>query len=94
MLRAGAQDYVGKAWLTPDSLTRTVENAMERWPMITEQKPTEAELQAALDQARQAARSRDEMVAMVSHDLKTPLNTLLMGISILEARSTISAKTS
>ena len=44
MLRAGAQDYVGKAWLTPDSLTRTVENAMERWPMITEQKRTEAEL--------------------------------------------------
>jgi hypothetical protein len=29
-------DYVGSL-PTPDSLTRTVENVMERWPMITEQ---------------------------------------------------------
>ena len=30
MIRAGAQDYVGKAWLCPEALTQAVENAMER----------------------------------------------------------------
>ncbi|QEH36737.1 Autoinducer 2 sensor kinase/phosphatase LuxQ [Aquisphaera giovannonii] len=30
VLRAGAQDYVGKAWLTPAAMTRAVENAVER----------------------------------------------------------------
>ena len=29
-LRAGANDYVGKAWLRPETLTQAVENAIER----------------------------------------------------------------
>ena len=33
LLRAGAQDYVGKAWLGPESLTRAVENTVERHAM-------------------------------------------------------------
>ena len=32
-VRAGAQDYVGDAWLSPLVLTRAVENATERWAM-------------------------------------------------------------
>jgi PAS domain S-box-containing protein len=36
MLRAGAQDFVGKSWMTPESLTRAVENARERWSMSRE----------------------------------------------------------
>lgn len=30
VLRAGAQDFVGKAWLTEDSITRAIDNAIER----------------------------------------------------------------
>lgn len=33
VLQAGAQDYLGKGWMTPESLTRAVENATERWAM-------------------------------------------------------------
>ena len=33
VLRAGAQDYLGKGWMTPESLTRAVENSAERWAM-------------------------------------------------------------
>ncbi|MFT5534215.1 MAG: PAS domain S-box-containing protein [Candidatus Paceibacteria bacterium] len=36
LLRAGAEDYVGKAWLGPESLTRGVENAVERHRMKRE----------------------------------------------------------
>ena len=109
VLRAGAEDFIGKAWMTADSLTRAVENAMERWAMarelranINERKRAEgaletrerelqtlrtkadASLRAALSQAQQAVRSRDELVSLVSHDLRSPLNGLVMGISLLE----------
>ncbi len=36
VLRAGAQDYIGKDWLTPPGLTRAIENATERWAMTRE----------------------------------------------------------
>lgn len=32
-IRAGAQDFVGKNWLTQESLTRSIENAVSRWRM-------------------------------------------------------------
>lgn len=36
LLRAGAQDYIGKKWTTPESLTRAVENAIDRFTMMTQ----------------------------------------------------------
>jgi signal transduction histidine kinase len=105
-LRAGAQDFVGKAWMTAGSLTRTVESAVERWAMARELNERDArlrsalegakrgaaelqvrelELREALDQAEAAVRARDQLVSLVSHDLKNPLSTLLMGIAILES---------
>ena len=36
VLRLGAQDFIGKAWLTPPGLSRAVDNAIERWTMQRE----------------------------------------------------------
>jgi PAS domain S-box-containing protein len=33
LLRAGAQDFIGKDWVTAPALMRAVENAVERWAM-------------------------------------------------------------
>jgi PAS domain S-box-containing protein len=33
VILAGAQDFIGKDWLSPQGLTRAVENAIERWTM-------------------------------------------------------------
>lgn len=33
ILRAGAQDCIGKEWITPQGLTRSIENAAERWSL-------------------------------------------------------------
>ncbi len=44
VLRAGAQDYLGKGWMTPESLTRAVENAAERWAMARELRERDAAL--------------------------------------------------
>jgi signal transduction histidine kinase len=45
---------------------------------------TEARLREALEQAELAVQTRDTLVALVSHDLRSPLNTLMLGISALE----------
>ncbi len=36
VLRAGAQDYIGKAWTSPQALSRAVENACESWAVARE----------------------------------------------------------
>lgn len=51
VLRAGAQDYIGKDWLTPEGLTRAVENAAERWAMARELKDKERQLALAFEAA-------------------------------------------
>ena len=52
VLRAGAQDYIGKAWMTAESLSRAVENAVERWAMAVELRVTNARLQLALEASK------------------------------------------
>jgi len=84
VLRAGAQDFIGKAWMTVESLTRAVENAVDRWVMAQELRASDARLRAALDQAQRAVRSRDELASLVSHDLKNPLNAMMLGAALLE----------
>ncbi len=44
VLRAGAQDYIGKDWMTAESLARAVDNAAERWLMARELHAREAAL--------------------------------------------------
>jgi PAS domain S-box-containing protein len=52
VLRAGAQDFVGKAWMTAESLTRAVENAVERWAMAQELRASNARLRLALEASK------------------------------------------
>ncbi len=44
VIRAGAQDYVGKGWATPESLTRSIENAIERYALSRERLLSDAAL--------------------------------------------------
>lgn len=41
LLRGGAQDYLGKGWITPESLTRAIDNAIDRFAMLTDRKKNE-----------------------------------------------------
>jgi len=47
VLRAGAQDFVDKSWISAGSLTRAVENAVERWAMTRELRARTVALQAS-----------------------------------------------
>ncbi len=48
-LRAGAQDYIGKRWMTPHGLVRTIESASERWAMTRELRQRQREILAIAD---------------------------------------------
>jgi PAS domain S-box-containing protein len=50
---------------------------------ITERKAAEREIQRAYEEARQAVGERDHVLAVVSHDLRNPLNTITMASSLL-----------
>jgi two-component sensor histidine kinase/CheY-like chemotaxis protein len=80
VLRAGAQDYTGKDWSTPESLTRAVENAAERWRMVRRMvldlkhredslRTSELQLKAALRAAKAVAFVRDARPAADAADL-------------------------
>jgi PAS domain S-box-containing protein len=50
---------------------------------VTERRRAELEIRAAYEQARTAVKERDGVLAVVSHDLRNPLNTILMASSLL-----------
>ncbi len=52
ILRLGAQDFIGKAWINPESLTRSLENAIERFAMSRALEEKEERLRLALEAAR------------------------------------------
>lgn len=94
-LRAGAQDYVGKAWLGPESLSWAVENAIERRKIarevIAERLTIETQRQellaaerAARKESERIALVKDEFLATLSHELRTPLAVIVGWTTILQ----------
>ncbi|MDF3071824.1 MAG: luxQ 10, partial [Polyangiaceae bacterium] len=59
VLRAGAQDFVGKSWMTPQSLTRALENAKERWVLAQEVRLGENRLRGLANAVPQPVWIRD-----------------------------------
>jgi len=67
MVRAGAQDFLGKSWMVAQSLTRAVENAAERWTMAHELRTSEERLALGMEVAE---------LALAEIDYTTGLNHL------------------
>ncbi len=59
LLAAGAQDYIGKRWTSPESLTRAVENAVERFAMLAAHRQAEAALRSSEESYRALFNSID-----------------------------------
>ena len=66
LLRRGAQDYLGKSWITPESLTRAIENAIDRFAMLTDQRKNEVALRESDEKFRSLLESAPD--AMVIAD--------------------------
>jgi PAS domain S-box-containing protein len=63
----------------PDRMIGTVRD-------VTARREADRALRAALEAAEQAVRARDQLVSLISHDLRTPLGTLSMELSLLKMR--------
>ena len=67
-LRAGAHDYVGKSWMTPQVLVRAVENAAERWAMARELRQQTAAAKASEQHFEALAQATSDIVYRMSAD--------------------------
>ena len=67
LLRGGAQDYLGKDWLTPASLTRAIDNAMERFAMIGDRKKSDQALRESELKFRSLLESAPDAMVIVDH---------------------------
>ncbi len=65
LLRAGAQDYIGKSWSTAESLTRAVDNAIERYGLLASQKVAQAKLRASEGRYRSLFDAIDECLCVL-----------------------------
>ena len=70
-VHAGAQDYLVKGRDDGRAIRRAVRYAMERQQLLAAER-------AARGTAEGAARARDEVLSVVSHDLRAPLGTITM----------------
>ena len=65
LLRAGAQDYIGKGWTTPESLTRTIENSIERFDLLTKRKIAETQFHESEERYRNLFSSIDDGLCVI-----------------------------
>ena len=65
LLGAGAQDYIGKRWTSPDSLTRAVENAVERFALQSERRRALEALRSSEERHRALFDSIDEACSVI-----------------------------
>ncbi|MCA1829220.1 MAG: ATP-binding protein [Myxococcales bacterium] len=69
-LRVGADDYLVKGELTPELLRRSVFYALERRRLS--------------ERARRAIDSRDEILRIVSHDMRNHMATVIAGLHLIK----------
>jgi signal transduction histidine kinase len=75
-VKAGAQDYLVKGLFDGRLLSRSLFYAIERAHF-------QRELERARDEALQAAKLKSEFLAIISHEMRTPMNAVIGPIEIL-----------
>jgi len=83
-MRSGAADYLVKGEIDAAGLERSIRYAVQHRRM-EEERVRLAREQEARHLAEEANRAKDELIAMVSHELRPPLNAMLGWVSLLNS---------
>ena len=65
LLSAGAQDFIGKSWTTPESLSRAIENAIDRFKLLSDRQHAEVLIHASEQRYRALFNSIDAGYAVM-----------------------------
>ena len=92
VLGAGAQDYIGKEWLSPSGLTWVVENAVERLAMARQLLLRDQAIHRNEKALAEADQRKDEFIAMLAHELRNPLAPVRTGSQVLRLTQDLDIK--
>jgi FixJ family two-component response regulator len=77
LMKAGVADYVPKSSVTSERLAAAVRHALAMAQAAQKQREADAELRRALAEAEAATAAKSRLLAVISHDLRQPLQVLV-----------------
>jgi signal transduction histidine kinase len=93
-MKAGAHDYLLKEGFTPERLRHSLRHAVDSVRMARELEERRRQTERAERAAREALAVRDEFFAIATHDLKGPLQSILLSAQLLRRQLPAEARTS
>lgn len=93
VMKAGAHDFFAKSRLKRlvSAIEREVREAEMRRERVTEKLKEEGERERLLGELQAAVRARDMFLSIASHELKTPLTSLLLHVQGLRRRDSLAS---
>jgi len=91
-VRKGAQDYLVKRQVNPKSLIRSLYYAIERKQSQGALETKIEQTTAQLLKAQEIERLRSEFIAMLSHDFRNPINSILLSTGLLAKKEHLLSK--
>jgi signal transduction histidine kinase len=92
-MRSGAHDYLIKEGFSPERLRHSLSNAVESMRLARELEERRLQTERAEQAARAALAVRDEFFAIATHDLKGPLQSILLSTQLLRRQLPEEAQT-